>query len=195
VEREDLIRVSLTITRLKGLFDIPTDRLSEGSLQFALGLFPQPIVPGRGIASQLLFDDPWVCLARINHPQIKNNLSLSNFLRIEHIRVCYAAPERPGLIGAALTSIGRSRTVAVTVPHLASVPAIAARSDLLGIVPLRLAREYAETLGLKIYRIPLSLPRTTLALLWHENNQHDPAHIWIREKIARFATRLQSRVE
>jgi LysR family transcriptional regulator, mexEF-oprN operon transcriptional activator len=102
--------------------------------------------------------------------------------------VAYGAPERPGLIGDALASLGKSRKIGVTVPHLATVPALAADTDLLGIVPLRLAKECAPALNLKIYPIPFRLPKTALALVWHESNQHDPAHAWMRSMIARFAT-------
>lgn len=183
--------VSLSIMRLGGLFDIPQEKLRDGSLHFALGLFPQPVVPGARIASHILFDDPWVCIAQKKHPQIKRKLTLATFLKIEHIRVSYGITERPGLIGEALASIGRSRKIAVTVPHLATVPALAARTDLLGMVPLRLAKEYARTLSLKIYPIPVSIPRAALALLWHETSQHDPAHIWLRETIVRLSSELK----
>jgi DNA-binding transcriptional LysR family regulator len=65
--------VTLTISRLTAQFEIPTEALRSGSLQFAVGLFPQPIVPGAGIASQVLFEDPWVCIARTRHPQINGD--------------------------------------------------------------------------------------------------------------------------
>ena len=176
--------VTLTISRLEAQFEIPTEELQDGSLQFAVGFFPQPIVPGAGIASQVLFEDPWVCIARARHPQIDRKLNLQTFLRIDHIRVAYGSSGSPGLIGEALASLGKSRKIGLTVPHLATVPALAARTDLLGIVPLRLAKEYAPVLNLKIYPIPFRLPKTTLALVWHESNQHDPAHVWMRRMIA-----------
>lgn len=176
--------VKLTISRLEAQFEIPREELHDGSLQFAVGLFPQPIVPGTGIASRVLFADHWVCIAQARHPQIRGKLNLETFLRIEHICVGYGAPERAGLIGEALASTGKIRKIGVTVPHLATVPAITARTDLLGIVPLRLAKEYARALNLKIYPIPVRLPKTALALVWDESNQHDPAHAWMRSMIA-----------
>jgi DNA-binding transcriptional LysR family regulator len=178
----------LTIRRLEALFEIPRAELQDGTLQFALGFFPAPLAPGGGMASQVLFEDPWVCIARTNHPRIHGNLSLETFLQIEHVRVSYGSPERPGLIGEAVASIGRSRKVGLTVPHLATIPAIVARTDLLGIVPSRLAKEFAPMLKLKIFPIPLRLPRAMLALVWHESRQHDPAHVWMRAMIARLAT-------
>jgi DNA-binding transcriptional LysR family regulator len=180
--------VSLTVSRLDGQFEVPAEKLHDGRLHLALGLFPQPLAPGGGMAAQPLFDDPWVCIVRAHHPQIRGKLSLATFLRLEHIRVAYAAPERPGLIAEALATLGKSRRVGLTVPHLATVPALVASSDLLGIVPARLASQSAKAFGLRIYPLPLRLPRSTVALLWHESKQHDPAHCWLRGMLARLAS-------
>jgi DNA-binding transcriptional LysR family regulator len=182
--------VRLSISRLRALLDVPLETLRDGATQFALGLFPQPISSGTGIAFQLLLDDVWVCLARVNHPRIKNTLPLRTFASIEHIRVSYGEPERPGLIGEAMRSIGMSRKIGFSTPHMAIVPTLAAETDLLGIVPARLARKYASRTRLKTYPVPLRLPRTTLALLWQERNQHDPAHGWLRQVILRAALQL-----
>jgi DNA-binding transcriptional LysR family regulator len=183
--------IRITTLRLSGLFEIPSQRLADSSLDFAVGLFPQPIVPGTGIALQLLFDDDWVCVARRGHPQIQQKMTLQKFLRLEHIRVSYGIPEKPGLIGEALAGIGRSRKVGVTVPHLTTVPAIAARSDLVGVVPRLLAEESRQALRLSIYPIPLRLPRTTMALLWHERNQQNPAHAWLRNTLRGLTSQMQ----
>lgn len=182
--------ISLSVTRLTGLFEVPAEKLFDGRLHFAVGLFPQPVLPGTGIASQLLFDDPWVCVAQARHPQIGKKLTLAKFLRIEHIRISYEQPELPGLIGEALASIGKTRRIGLTVPHLATVPALAARTGMLGIVPMRLAMEHASSLRLKIHPIPLRLPRSSVALLWHESKQHDPAHAWMRRIIARTVAQI-----
>jgi DNA-binding transcriptional LysR family regulator len=184
--------IRLTTLRLSGLFEIPSQRLADGSLDFAVGLFPQPIVPGTGIASQLLFDDDWVCVVRRGHLQIRKKMTLRTFLRLEHVRVSYGIPEMPGLIGEALAGIGRSRKIGVTVPHLTTVPAIAARSDLVGVVPRLLAEESRQALRIDIYPIPLRLPRTTMALLWHERNQQNPAYAWLRNSLTGLTSQMRS---
>jgi DNA-binding transcriptional LysR family regulator len=178
--REAAPSIKLSIVRPGNLFEIPARSLAENSLDFALGLFPQPVIPGTGIASQLLFDDEWVCVARRNHPRIGGKMTLRTFLRVEHIRVSYGIPEKAGLIDEALAAIGRSRQIGLTVPHLVTVPGIAARSDLVGVVPRLLAEESSKALRLNIYPIPLRLPRMMMALLWHERNQQNPAHMWLR---------------
>lgn len=188
--RRESPAVTLTLSRLQGMFEVPADELHDGTLHFALGLFPQPVLPGGGIASQVLFHDPWVCVAQARHPEIGKKLTLASFLRIEHIRVAYRQPELPGLIGEALASIGKSRRIGLIVPHLATVPALAARTGMLGIVPMRLAMEYASSLHLKIHPIPLRLPRSSVALLWHESKQRDPAHAWMRRIIGRTVAEL-----
>ena len=182
--------MTLKTQRLAGLFEIPTEMLRNGVLQAAIGMFPQPILPGTSVCSQQLVEDRWVCVVRQGHPGVRRKLSFSEFLKIEHIRVNYGETERPGFVGDALTSLEKKRKVAVAVPHLTSVPAIAARTDLLGILPLRLARVYAKVFPITIYPIPLRVPNIVLSLAWRERNQHDAGHVWIRELIIRSGERV-----
>lgn len=58
-----------------------------------------------------------------------------------------------------------------------------ARSDLVMNVPLPLAREVAEALGLLVRPLPVPAPRVRFGLLWHERFRGDPAHRWVRETL------------
>jgi DNA-binding transcriptional LysR family regulator len=85
------------------------------------------------------------------------------------------------LIGDAIQKIGYRRKVGLVVPHLLTVPFLAARSEMLGIVPLRLARALSSSLELRIIELPLKIPPLTMSLVWHERHQQDAAHRWFRE--------------
>lgn len=101
--------MTLKTQRLAGLFEIPTEMLRNGVLQAAIGMFPQPILPGTSVCSQQLVEDRWVCVVRQGHPGVRRKLSFSEFLKIEHIRVNYGETERPGFVGDALTSLEKEK--------------------------------------------------------------------------------------
>ena len=170
--------LTLQIKRLKGIFDLPVAELDD--CDFALGFFPLPLPPGAGLAGTALWQERFVGIISKRHPLARKKIGLRQFLSAPHIRVDYGE-ERPGLLGDAIEKIGRRRKVGLIVPHLVTVPFLVARSEMLGIVPLRLAQSLAPTLGLRIFELPLALPPLTMSLMWHHRHQHEAAHRWFRE--------------
>jgi DNA-binding transcriptional LysR family regulator len=171
-------RVALQIKRLKGIFDLPVAELDL--CDFALGFFPLPLPPGEGLNGTMLFKERFVGIISKRHPMGHRKFTLHRFLSLEHIRVNYSE-EGPGLIGDAIQKIGHRRQVGLIVPHLLTVPFLAAQSEMLGIVPLRLARALSSPLGLRILELPLKIPPLTISLVWHERHQQNAAHRWLRE--------------
>jgi DNA-binding transcriptional LysR family regulator len=174
-------RIVLRMKRVKAIFDVPIAELDV--CDFALGLFPLPLPPGAGLNGTVLFQERFVGVLSKRHPIAHQKFGLRQFLSLEHIRVNYSE-EGPGLIGDAVQKVGHRRKVGLVVPHLVTVPFLAADSEMLGIVPLRLARALSSSLGLRILELPLNLPPLTLSLVWHERHRHDAAHRWLREFIA-----------
>ena len=48
----------------------------------------------------------------------------------------------------------------------------------------RLARLFAEELGLALSPAPVELPEVTISLLWHASYDSDPGHAWLRDMVA-----------
>ena len=179
-------KITLQVKRLKTLFDLPIEELDV--CDFALGFFPLPLQPGTGLNGTTLFQERFVGILSKRHPMARQKFGLRQFLSLEHIRVNYSG-EGPGLIGDAMQKIGHKRKVGLIVPHLVSVPFLTARSDMLGIVPLRLARALSPLLGLRILELPLDLPPLSMSIVWHERHQNHQAHRWFREVVAPNAMR------
>jgi DNA-binding transcriptional LysR family regulator len=171
-------KVVFQVKRLRGIFDMPTLELDASD--FALGFFPLPLPPGAGLTGTALFRERFVGIISKRHPMARHKIGLRQFLALEHIRVDYN-DERAGLIGDAVAKMGHRRKIGLVVPHLATVPFLVARSQLLGIVPFGLARALSPSLELRIFELPLEMPPLTISLVWHERHQHDPAHCWLRE--------------
>jgi DNA-binding transcriptional LysR family regulator len=77
----------------------------------------------------------------------------------------------------ALEKIGRSRRVAVSVTSFLVLPEILMVSDLIAVVPRRLA---IDQVGLTLLEPPVEIPGFRKMLAWHERTHRDAGQRWVR---------------
>lgn len=188
--QRDAPSIAVRTVRTDYLFLPPVERLQSGELDLALGFFGETPRPNPGLLSKRLLSGRLVCILRAGHPRAGRKFTLRTFVEIPHVRVMYPGTERLGSIDTILRSRGLSRRIGVTVPHYLTIPAIVARSNLLGVVPEPMARRKARALRLKIFDPPLPLPDITVMMTWTDRSQLDRAHGWFRECIAAASASL-----
>jgi DNA-binding transcriptional LysR family regulator len=177
--------LSLRTIRPPQAFVPPEEALRSGEADLALGLFAAAVRPRPDLLSQPLYRDRFVAVVRARHPRVGRRLTLRVFLSVPQIRIVYPNDAASGLMDTVLASLGRERRVALTIASLVPVPAIVARSDLLGLAPERLAREWARARPLRLLEVPVAGPDLPLTMVWDSNRQRDPAQAWLRETIRR----------
>jgi len=182
--QRDAPSIALRTVRTDYLFLPPVERLQSGEIDLALGFFGETPRPNPGLLNRRLLTGRLVCILSTTHPRAGRQLSLRTFVETPHVRVMYPGTERQGSIDTILHSRGLSRRIAVTVPHYLTIPAIVAKSNLLGVVPEAMARRAARSLRLKIFDPPIALPDITIMMIWNERAQFDHAHRWFRECVA-----------
>lgn len=167
------------------------EHLAEGGLDIAMGVVGQLANADspRGIRSQDLVSDSFVCVVREGHPVVKRRLSLDDFVALPHALV---APRGEGgsVVDSALARIGKKRRVAVEIPHFLVAPHVVRETDLVLTLAARIAISLAPLLGLRQLAPPLELPGFTMSMVWHERQHVDPAHVWLRDLIATVAKDL-----
>ena len=87
-----------------------------------------------------------------------------------------------GVTDEALAALGRSRRVELSVSSFLVLPEILAISDMIAVVPRRLAK-IAD--GMHIAPPPLTIPGFSKSMAWHERSHRDPAQQWLRELLFR----------
>jgi DNA-binding transcriptional LysR family regulator len=128
-----------------------------------------------------LFTERYVLAGRAGHPRLMRRPSIKQFCALEHVVV---SPEGGGFRGVtdeALAQAGLMRRVVLSVPHFLFVISVLERSDLVAMLPSRLVRENA---ALRVVEAPVEVPGYEMCMLWHERSHRDPAHRWLRERIA-----------
>ncbi len=93
-----------------------------------------------------------------------------------------------GVTDDALAALGRTRRVGLSVSSFLVLPEILAVSDMIAVVPRRLAKRAS---GMKIATPPLTIPGFTKSMAWHERNHHDPAQQWLRELLLQSSQQEQ----
>ncbi|HEX5379323.1 MAG TPA: LysR substrate-binding domain-containing protein, partial [Phenylobacterium sp.] len=89
-----------------------------------------------------------------------------------------------GYVDVALAELGRTRRVALVLPHFAAVAqAVSQSRRLIAALPVQFARAVAEPLGLDVFEPPLAIPAPEIHAFWHSRHDANPAHRWLREQV------------
>ena len=126
-----------------------------------------------------LFRDEFRCFHRAGHPAFEGRrLTLKAFAGLDHILVSPGG-EGPGLVDRALAEQGKTRRIALRVPHFATALEVVAGSDLVLTGPLSLAKCPAAV-SLVSRPSPVKVPPHAITMVWHPRFTEDPAHRWLR---------------
>ncbi|WP_372520150.1 LysR family transcriptional regulator [Sphingobium abikonense] len=159
-----------------------TTQLERGEVDLALAM---PESAPVGMRQRRLCDEEYVVVARQGHPSIRGSLDLDLFCALDHVVV---SPKGGGFAGptdAALEAIGRRRNVVLSTPGFLIVPEIVSRSDMIALIPRRIADGWSERV--QLLEPPLHIPGFAIASIWHERTTNHPAQIWLRDRLAALA--------
>ncbi|MFL6834010.1 MAG: LysR substrate-binding domain-containing protein, partial [Xanthobacteraceae bacterium] len=132
-----------------------------------------------------LYAERYVAIARADHPHVQGAIDVDSFCQLDHVVV---SPQGGGFSGptdAALEARGRARRVVLSAPGFLIVPEIIARSDMIALVPHRIARDRADRL--QILEPPLAVPGFEIAMVWHDRTATHPLQRWLRGRIVALA--------
>jgi DNA-binding transcriptional LysR family regulator len=132
--------------------------------------------------SRPLYLERFVAVVRRDHPRITDRLSLDEFCALDHLLVAPSGGGFTAQTDNTLAAIGRRRRIRLSVPHFLLVPEILVRSDMIAVLPERLARGYRDRF--RIFEVPLEMPPFAIVAIWHERTHHDPALVWLRQVLA-----------
>jgi DNA-binding transcriptional LysR family regulator len=176
--------VDLTVRSLQ--LSSPEVALDNGEMDLAFGYFPS--LPKR-LRQMHMFTEHLECAVRKNHPMVRSRLTLDQYLRLPHLFV--SSRRRSGVVDEALARLGRSRRVAVSVPHFLVAPYIIVESDVIMTVNSRIARTYARTMPIRVLKPPLELPDFPISMVWHPRSDKDAGHQWLRARLTDVCRELQ----
>ncbi|HYR32828.1 MAG TPA: LysR family transcriptional regulator [Burkholderiales bacterium] len=158
--------------------------LESGEVDLAAGYFED--FDG-SFRQQLLFEETYVGMVRASHPAIRDMLTLDAFLNTPQL-VYKPTGGGHGLqesaVNQAFADADAPRRVAMRAAHSMGVTSIVSNTDLLVIVPSRLAAACRELADVRILALPVEIPKFQIKQHWHERFHHDPGNVWLRGLVA-----------
>jgi DNA-binding transcriptional LysR family regulator len=163
--------------------------LRTGQVDVALGVFPD--LPPE-FMTQTLFSERFASVVRKGHPRVDGSMSRECFLAMKHVVV---TPR--GRTETVLNEMLIKGSVRVTrfVPYFVVALDLVSRSDYVVTLSERLAMTYAERFRLQVLRPPIPLPAYSTSQVWHPRINADPAHRWLRRRVAGVAAKIASETE
>ncbi|HEY8129385.1 MAG TPA: LysR family transcriptional regulator [Hyphomicrobium sp.] len=162
------------------LDDLDADRLDLG---IGVGAFAGGQMHHK---QRLLSTDTYLVMFNAEKVHLKPPISLEDYVRLPHVLTSLRRGER-GVVDEALERLGLGRKIALVTPRFVAVPFLVAGAAVVTTMHARLARYFAEKLGLSLSPPPVELPELKTWLLWHASYDTDLAHIWLRDTIIRVA--------
>ena len=155
--------------------------LESGSIEL---VFCHPVKHAIGIHQETLFEEDFCCATRATHPRLGRGvaLDLETYIGLSHLRIAPRGSERD-LIDKSLAKLGKQRRIALSTPNLSSAPVLLVNSDLMLTAPRRCVQAWQKLMPISIHEPPIALPGFTIAMIWHERFQLDPANLWLREQM------------
>lgn len=170
----------------------PRRLIQQGEVDLALGQFPETITAllaaGRDatLRHARLYDTRYVCVMRRDHPLAERALTLDAYCDAHHL-LASSTGRAQGYVDQALTRLGRTRRVVMSVNQFYTAGRVVTQSDLLTVLPLAFLPATGHKDELLVRELPFELGPMQVSMVWHMRRDAEPAHRWLRERVMRSA--------
>lgn len=185
------------------------EQIDVGRIDLAIGIFSE--VPQR-FAAMLLGQYDEVIVMRRGHPIGRRRARLADFAAYPLLTVSLGGQEEGAISGfiaerglarqsemfdrhaleEALAREGIAPRYRMTVAHALALPMLLRDTDMLSIVPRPLAGEFAQGAALACAELPYPTPGIDVRAVWHQRNDDDAGHQWLRECVNQAAAAVDA---
>jgi LysR family nod box-dependent transcriptional activator len=182
--------------RAPGLSVEVIPRLADAGRALDLGDVDLVIEPteimGRGdLPSSRLWSDRWMCCVWEGNASVGDTMTLEDFTALGHLIYSMGGPGQPvALPDLHLARLGVQRRIEVSVESFLLAPFLLQETELVTLVPLRAEAFLRRTGAIRVLEAPVEFPVLVEELWWHPRAAADPAHTWLRGRIADVAAQL-----
>lgn len=163
--------------------------LEDGDCDLAFGYF-RNLHPNMRVTK--CFEDRPICIASASLA-CEKSISLDFFVAARHLTMGQASGSVSTIdvvCDRELLALGKRRSIAGVVESPLALARIISKTHMLGLLPWRVANEYAKQLPLQFLDIPIPLQSFDVSMLWHERSHKDGAHTWLRRQFQHVAASL-----
>jgi len=130
-----------------------------------------------------LFTDDWVCVADARHPSIGETLTFEEYASLPHVTLDFGR-NVPTLEAVTHAQISLDIDVRASAPSFSALMFMLPGTELIALVPRRLARKLASYIDVRLLAPPIDLPPLHEVMIWHDRYEGDVGHAWLRGTLA-----------
>jgi DNA-binding transcriptional LysR family regulator len=128
--------------------------------------------------------DRWVCLVSSDNSRVGERPSVDELLALQWVSILDGrrALTPPGM---QLRIAGAAPTVSVITPNFFVIPMLVAKTERVALVQESFARRVVASMDtVRMVESPFMLEPIREAFWWHPDREDEPAHVWLRARIA-----------
>ena len=149
-------------------------QLISGDLD--LLLFPSG--GGPQLPSEVVSKDEWVCAVWEHHSAVRETVTMDDFFSLPRLSYSNMTEPRP-------EGCDRDNPKTKMIAHsFMSLPFLLKGSCLLTVIPRRLGEKLRTISEIRLLPLPFETPEIAESMFWHPRSTADPAHAWLRGRIA-----------
>lgn len=139
-------------------------------------------LPGHA-RQEVIFRERYVCLLPARLDRGKEALTIEEFCALRHVLIDQSSGHSQA--DAALASRGVERRGSLRVHHFSVLPGVLANTDLVAIVPFRVAVLFRQLWPVAIKELPVEVQGFDVSLYWQDTMTRSKAHSWFRDLLSR----------
>ncbi|MGQ3003570.1 MAG: LysR family transcriptional regulator [Hydrogenophaga sp.] len=169
----------LSVTPLA--IDTVEDSLAAQKLDLAIASTKLTL---KNVRFSTVFYETFTSIVRQGHPAVKNgHWTVNAFSELNHLQVSPTGSGYVGMVDRALTDLGLKRKVVLYMPSYHLAAKMIGMSDLVALMPMKIAQDMSKTCSIQLVEPPLPLPKLPVIQMWHERSHADPLHRWLRQRL------------
>lgn len=142
------------------------------------------------IARVPVLDVQYVGLARRGHPYLECSQTTAEFAALPHLAI--APRVESSHTEQLFTEVGIRRNIVLTIPHFLAAPLIVARTDLVTVIDISIARLYMSDNRLTVFKLPVELRKITVDMISASARRNEAALEWLRQSCLAGAQKINT---
>lgn len=139
---------------------------------------------------QALFEDEQACLLWSGHALATGPLGFDDYMAQGHVAVRFGDARSIVFEDWFLPRYGQQRRIEATVDNFSTLGYLVVGTQRIATLHWRLATHFAQHLPLAVRKVPFDMPRLMETMVWPRHLDQDPAHAWLRLRLAETAAAL-----
>ncbi|WP_226647853.1 LysR family transcriptional regulator [Microbulbifer variabilis] len=135
-----------------------------------------------GLFRKKWFKSEFVCMVSDRCKLRRKDMTLETYLSLQHGSILISK-NIDSLTDKAIGEKSSLRKLVLQVPSFSLMPVLSSEPNLIFTVPLHFANKLKDVYPIKILPFPVSAKPIDFYLYWHERQQNNPSHRWMRDTI------------